>query len=127
MEQGKRQLKVSSLLQSELASVFREKFRDLTADSLVTITMVRVTADLSLARVYLSVFGPSRQGTNPSGEGSKEAVVNRIRLAKPAIRGELGHRIRNQVRVVPDLEFYLDDSLDYAEHIEMLLKQNSPS
>ncbi|MBM3936651.1 MAG: 30S ribosome-binding factor RbfA [Sphingomonadales bacterium] len=120
MEQGKRQLKVSSLLQSELASVFRDKFRDLTATNMVSITMVRVTADLSLARVYISVFGPSQSD-------SKESTVNRLRQAKPAIRGELGHRIRNQMRVVPDLEFYLDDSLDYAEHIEKLLKENAPS
>ncbi|MFM7747401.1 MAG: 30S ribosome-binding factor RbfA [Bacteroidota bacterium] len=120
MEQGKRQLKVSSLLQSELASVFRDKFRELIASSLVTVTMVRVTADLSLARVYLSVFGPNQTE-------SKETVVHKLRQAKSAIRGELGHRIRNQLRVVPDLEFYLDDSLDYAEHIEKLLKEHNPS
>ncbi len=120
MEQGKRQLKVSSLLQSELASVFRDKFRELTATSLVTITMVRVTADLSLARVYLSVFGPNQSE-------SKELLIQRLGQVKSAIRGELGHRIRNQLRVVPDLEFYLDDSLDYAEHIEKLLKENYPS
>jgi ribosome-binding factor A len=120
MEQGKRQLKVSSLLQSELASVLRDKFRELTNASLITITMVKVTADLSLARVYLSVFGPGQAD-------SKETMVNRLRQAKPAIRGELGHRIRNQMRVVPDLEFYLDDSLDYAEHIEKLLRDNAPS
>ncbi|MBM3912535.1 MAG: 30S ribosome-binding factor RbfA [Sphingomonadales bacterium] len=120
MEQGKRQLKVSSLLQSELASVFRDKFRELIASSLVTVTMVRVTADLSLARVYLSVYGPNQAE-------SKETVVHKLRQAKSAIRGELGHRIRNQLRVVPDLEFYLDDSLDYAEHIEKLLKEHTPS
>jgi ribosome-binding factor A len=118
MEQGKRQLKVASLLQDELSSVLRLKFQELTRPALVSLTKVRVTADLSLARVYVSVFG---MGT---GQGQEE-MVNRLGQNKPALRRELGTRIRNQVRVVPDLEFYLDDSLDYADRIEQLLREGA--
>ncbi len=116
MEQGKRQLKVSGLVQEELAQVMRLKFQELTRPALVSITRVRVTADLSLCRVYLSVYG--------IGDAqAQEAMIEKIRQAKPGLRKELGLRVRNQLRVVPDMEFYLDDSLDYAERIERLLQQ----
>ncbi|MEY3247323.1 MAG: hypothetical protein RIT39_992, partial [Bacteroidota bacterium] len=116
MEQGKRQLKVSGLVQEELAQVLRLKFQELTRPALVSITRVRVTADLSLCRVYLSVYGVG-------DAQAQEAMIDKIRQAKPGLRKELGLRVRNQLRVVPDLEFYLDDSLDYAERIERLLQQ----
>ena len=116
MEQGKRQLKVSGLVQEELAQVLRLKFQELTRPALVSITRVRVTADLSLCRVYLSVYG--------IGDAqAQEAMIEKIRQAKPGLRKELGLRVRNPLRVVPDMEVYLDDSLDYAERIERLLQQ----
>jgi ribosome-binding factor A len=71
---------------------------------------------LSLCRVYLSVYG--------IGDAqAQEAMIEKIRQAKPGLRKELGLRVRNQLRVVPDMEFYLDDSLDYAERIERVLQQ----
>ena len=116
MEQCKRQIKVSGLVQEVLAQVLLLKFQELTRPALVRVTRVRVTAELSLCRVYLSVYG--------IGDAqAQEAMIEKIRQAKPGLRKELGLRVRNQLRVVPDMEFYLDDSLDYAERIERLLQQ----
>ena len=79
---------------------------------LISVTVVRVTPDLGLARAYISIF--------PT-EGIRE-ILKEIRIANPKIRGLLGRRVGKQLRVVPELEFYIDDSLDYIENIDNLLK-----
>ncbi len=109
-----RQNKVSRLIQKELATYFQKESRAFSSGKLISVTTVRITKDLGIARVYLSIF--------PS-EGS-ESVLTNIEHATRAIRGELGRKIGKQVRVVPELEFFIDDSMDYIENIDNLLKPN---
>lgn len=107
-----RQQKVGRQIQKDLGEII-QRTPSITAGALVTITRVNVTSDLSLARVNLSIFG---------GQG-KDEVIARMREHKNELRFELGQRIRNQVRIIPDLQFFIDDSLDVIERIEDLLKQ----
>jgi len=106
-----RQNKISRLIQKELADIFL-KDKDSFRGKLISVTTVRITRDLSLARVYLSIF--------PS-ENAKEAL-NSVTLHAKTIRGELGRRVGKVLRIVPELEFFIDDSLDYLEKIDRLLK-----
>ena len=78
---------------------------------MITVTHVKVTSDLSYANVYLSVFGVD----------DKKKVVEEVGQNARAIRGMLGNRIRHQMRVIPELRFFEDDSLDYIENIDKLL------
>lgn len=80
---------------------------------MITPTVVRVTADLALARVYLSIFPQKKD----------EQYLETVKEMTGKIRGFLGNKIRHQVRLIPELQFYLDDSLDYVERIEDLLKK----
>jgi len=107
-----RQLKVARLIQKDLGLIFQQLSRDLFSGSLITVTKVVVAPDLSLARAHLSLFGKME----------KTALLKEINEHKKAIRLQLGNRIHNQVRQIPELEFFIDDSLDYIENIERLLK-----
>jgi ribosome-binding factor A len=78
---------------------------------LVTVTKIQVSPDLSIAKTFLSLFATV----------DKTALMADFKKHSGEIRGKLGHRIRHQLRVVPDLHFYLDDSLDYIENINHLL------
>lgn len=80
---------------------------------MVSVTRTRVSPDLSICTAYLSIF-PSEKG---------EEILNNIKSNEKSIRYELGTRVRNQLRVIPELRFFLDDSLDYLEHIDELLKK----
>lgn len=111
MIESKRQLRVAKVLQQELADIFQRQLPALVAGHLVTITSVKLSPDLSLARYRVSVMGPDKSG-----------VVDRLNAAKSEVRLKLGNRIRNQFRIVPQLECYLDDSLDYIENIDRLLQ-----
>jgi ribosome-binding factor A len=108
-----RQLKIARLLQKELATLFQKESRELAAGALITVTMVRVSPDLSVAKVYLS-FYPVKD--------SKKFLEN-IKERVKEVRGKLGQAIKKQLRVVPELVFYIDDSLDYADNIDRLLKK----
>ena len=108
-----RQQKISRLLQKELADIFQKESRTMFMGKMVSVTVVRVTPDLALAKSYISIY--------PT-EDRKE-VLKQIRIANPKIRGLLGRRVGKQLRVVPELEFYIDDSLDYIENIDRLLKE----
>ena len=108
-----RQNKVNSLLQEELAAVFQTEGRRLLPGSLITVSAVRVSPDLGVAKAYLSLF-PVKD---------KPAALDRIRDEAHHLRGLLGRRIGRQMRVVPELLFYVDDSLDRAEEIDKLLKK----
>ncbi len=79
---------------------------------MISVTVVRVTPDLGLARAYLSIFPTD----------NIREVLKEIRIANPKIRGLLGRRVGKQIRVIPELEFYIDDSLDYIDNIDKLLK-----
>ena len=112
--ESKRQSKISKVLQKDLAEIFQQRARNLTGKALITVTKVNVTPDLSLAKVYLSVFGTDQ----------KDEIVENIRKGTKEFRYQLGIRVKNQMRAVPELQFYLDDSLDYIENIENLLKDD---
>ena len=80
---------------------------------MVSVTRARISPDLSICTAYLSIF--------PS-EKSEEILAN-IKANEKSIRYELGTKVRNQLRIIPELRFFLDDSLDYLEHIDELLKK----
>ena len=80
---------------------------------MVSVTKVRVSPDLSICTAYLSVF-PSEKG---------EEILKNINANEKTIRFDLGKKVRNQLRIIPELRFFLDDSLDYLEHIDELLKK----
>jgi len=106
-----RQKKISRLLQKELAEILRKKTPQLASGKMITVTTVRVSPDLGIAKTFLSIF--------PSGDG--EEVLANITASTPSIRNDLGKLVRNQLRLVPEIYFYLDDSLDYIDNIESLL------
>lgn len=110
--QETKQNKVARLLQKELAEIFQSQTRQMRG-VLVSVTRVRVSPDLSICTAYLSIF--------PS-EKSKELLENITANAK-TVRYELGQRVRNQLRIIPELRFFIDDSLDYIDHIDDLLKK----
>ena len=107
-----RQNKISRLIQKELSEIFLLQTKSMNG-VLVSVSAVRISPDMSIARVYLSVF--------PS-ERSQEIVKN-INDNMKCIRYELGTRGRHQLRIIPELKFFVDDSLDYAERIDELLKK----
>ena len=108
-----RQLKVAREIQRALAEIIRSKGMAAFDGAMVTVSEVRVSPDLSLAKVFVSIF--------PSGKG--EAVMQILQDNVRAFRGELGRIVAKQLRIVPELAFLLDTSLDYAEHIDELLKK----
>ena len=110
--QETRQNKVARLLQKELSLIFQGQTRA-THGVMVSVTRVRVSPDLSVCTAYISIF--------PSSRG--EEILAAIRANEKTIRYELGTRVRFQLRIVPELRFFIDDSLDYIEHIDELLKQ----
>ncbi len=110
--ESKRQQRISRLLQKDLGEIFQHEVRNLSKGAMITVTKVSVTSDLAISRVYLSIFGTEE----------KLALLEKIRDHKNEIKYKLGNRIRHQLRAVPDLEFYEDDSLDYIDNIDRLLK-----
>ena len=111
--QSTRQQKVSRELQRYLAELLRSKGMAYFGGAMVTVSEVRISPDLSIAKVYVSVFPSNRQ----------EEVMKQLEDEKKHLRGELGHVVAKQLRIVTDLDFYLDTTLDYAEHIDELLKK----
>ena len=109
--QETRQAKISRLLQKELAQIFQSQTRQMHG-VMVSVTRVKISPDLSICTAYLSVF-PSEKA---------EEIVSNVNTNAKTIRYDLGQRIRNQVRIIPELRFFIDDSLDYIENIERLLK-----
>ena len=108
-----RQQKVARQIQKDLAEIFRARGMAAYDGAMLTVSGVRISPDLSLAKVYVSVF-PSEKAP---------AVMAQIGEENSRLRGELGRRVAKQLRIVPELAFYLDDSLDYVEHIDELLKK----
>lgn len=108
---SKRLDKVNKLILKELSEIFQKELKPAVSSLMITVTHVKVTSDLSYANVYLSIFGVD----------DKQKVVDEVSQNARAIRGMLGNRIRHQLRVVPELRFFEDDSLDYIENIDKLL------
>ena len=107
-----RQNKISRLIQKELSEIFLLQTKSMNG-VLVSVSAVRISPDMSYARVYLSVFPSERS----------EEIVKNINANMKSIRFELGNRVRHQLRIIPELKFFVDDSLDYAEKIDELLKK----
>ena len=107
-----RQQKVARQIQKDLSEIFMHASREITQNKMITVTVVRMSPDLSLAKVYLSIF--------PSDDACK--YLENLQRHIKYIRMELGNKVRHQLRIVPELAFFIDDSLDYAEHIDELLK-----
>ena len=110
-----RQQKISRMLQKELGEIFLLYAREIPG-TLITVTNVRISPDLGIARTYLSIF--------PSGK--TKAVLAKVEEDRGSIRGDLGRRVRHQLRIVPALYFHVDDSLDYLENIDNLLRSDPP-
>lgn len=108
-----RQQKVNSLLKKELSIIFQEESRNLLEGKFITVTQVRVSPDLGMAKVYLSFMA----------EKDTSGALELVKSAGWQIRKKLGSKIGKQVRIIPDLQFYIDDSLDYFEEIDRLLKK----
>ena len=110
--EGTRLQKIERLLQKELGDIFQKQTQAMHG-VLISVSVVRVSPDLSVAKAYLSIF--------PSAKG--EELLKAIRANTKAIRYDLGQRVRLQLRKIPELSFFIDDSLDYIEHIDSLLNK----
>jgi len=108
-----RQQKVARLLQKEMADILQTEKQNFSTSGLLTITDAQVSRDFAFARIYLSIFGVS----------DKQAVLNALNNSKKELRFKLGQRIKHQLRIVPEILFVLDETLDYIENIDNLLKQ----
>ncbi|MDE5571317.1 MAG: 30S ribosome-binding factor RbfA [Prevotella sp.] len=110
--QETRQNKIARLLQKELSVIFQEQTRSMRG-VMVSVTRTKISPDLSICTAYLSIF-PSERG---------EELLRNITKNEKQVRYELGTRIRHQMRIIPELRFFIDDSLDYIERIDELLKK----
>ena len=110
--QETRQNRIARLLQKELSLIFQSQTR-MMHGVMVSVTRTRISPDLSICTAYLSVF-PSEKG---------EELLKNIESNIKTIRYELGTRVHNQLRIIPELRFFIDDSLDYIERIDELLKK----
>ncbi len=108
-----RQLKVARLVQKEIADILLREGKNYFGSALITVTAVRISPDLSFAKIYLSLFGTK----------DRDALLTLIKEHRSEIRKNLGQRIKKQVRIIPELNFYIDDTMDYAERINELLKK----
>jgi ribosome-binding factor A len=111
--EGKRLQKIERQIQKDISEIFLQQTRQLNG-VMLSVTRVRISPDLSLAKVYLSVF-PSEKS---------EKLLENINMNKKTIRYDLGLRIGKQVRRIPELAFFLDDSLDYLDNIDKLLNKD---
>ena len=111
MREGKRQKQVASEILKELNDIFLKMGLNMQDGGMVSIASVKVTPDLYEARVYLSLFKVNKP----------ELALEKFKERSSEIRGELGNRMRHQLRSIPQLTFYIDDTLDYVFKIEELL------
>ena len=112
-----RQLKISKLLQKEMATIFQDVAREHFAGTLLSVSKVRVSPDLGVAKVYVSIFPVAKT----------KAVEEFLAVNNTKLRGALGHSVGNQLRVTPELMIYTDDSLEYEENIDRLLRGEGES
>ena len=108
--EGKRQAKIARLIQKELSEIFRRQTAAM-GNVLISVNTVRVSPDLSVAKVYLSIFPPEKAAE----------ILDNIKKQSKTARYELAQAVKEVLRKCPELTFYLDDSLDYAENIDRLL------
>jgi len=108
-----RQRKVARLIQKEMADIILHNNAELAPGKMISVTTVRVSPDLSLAKIYVSIF--------PSNNSN--LILEVLKNQASRLRFEIGHKVRNQLRIVPEIAFFLDDSNDYIENISNLLKE----
>lgn len=108
--EGKRQAKIARLIQKELSEIFRRQTAAL-GGVIVTVSAVRISPDLSIAKAYLSIFPPAKS----------HEILENIKRQSKTVRYELAQAVKSVLRKCPDLNFYLDDSLDYIDNIDRLL------
>lgn len=113
--ESKRQQKFAGIIQKDLAEILQREGQNYLPNTMVTITKVRMTPDLSLARIYLSFFNSSNMAL----------AISTLKLHVGEIRYKLGSRIKDQARIVPQLEFFLDDTSDYVEHMDKIFDKIS--
>lgn len=108
-----RQQKIAKQIQKDIAEIIQREYSASLRGTLVTVTTVRVSVDLACAKIYVSVFPFDRA----------KATLDFLDEQNRAIRGALGNRMRNQVKSIPELQFFIDDSLEYIENIDNLLSK----
>lgn len=108
-----KQQRVASVVKRALSEIFVNEAKDMFGDAMITVTVVRVTSDLKLAKVYVSIYGVD----------DKNAILQDIQILKSQIKNLMVQKIRHQLRWMPDLQFYIDDSLDYIEKIDNILNK----
>lgn len=113
--ESKRQQRFAGVLQQDLAELFQRGTNSWAPGAFITVTKVRVTPDLAIARVYLSFLNTKT---------AKEDLAN-VKSKTNEIRYKLGERIKHQVRIVPQLEFFLDDTNEYVEHMDKIFEEIS--
>lgn len=111
--ENNRQQKIASQIRKDMAEIFQKEGAQIVRGALVTVTAVRVSPDFAYAKIYVSVF-PFDQ----SGE-----LMRRLEQQNRFLRRTLGQRLRNQLKSIPEIQFFLDDSLEYIDHIEKALKE----
>jgi len=111
--ESKRQQKFSRLIQKELSEILQREGLSFFGSTIITITMVRMSPDLSVARVYLSIYNSN----------NNEQILNEVKTHTKEIRYKLGEKIRNQARIVPNIDFFLDDSQEYVSRMDQLFNQ----
>ena len=110
---GRRQERVAELIREELGDIFLKEGKQAFGNEFITVSKVRMSSDLGYAHVYLSIMN----------EQEPEKLVEEIRKQQKSIRMALGKRIRNQIRKIPELHIYYDDTMDYVERMEKIFKE----
>lgn len=110
--ENNRQQKIAKQIQRDMAEIFQKEGASIVRGAMVTVTEARMSPDLGYAKIYLSVFPYERSA----------AIMESVEAQSRFLRGELGRRIRNQLKNVPELQFFLDDTLEYIDHIDRTLK-----
>lgn len=120
-----RQQKIARLIQEDMSEIFLKEMKPVLGNSLITVTDSRITTDLSIVRLHVSLMPIGMLPATPHREAikaTKENLLAAIKELTPDLRRRLGMREGKQLRIIPQIEFFLDDSLDYIEHINELLK-----
>lgn len=121
-----RQQKIARLIQEDMSEIFLKETKPLLGNSLITVTDSRITPDLSIVRLHVSLMPIGMLPATPyreAAKATKENLLAAIKELTPDLRRRLGMRVGKQLRIIPQIEFFLDDSLDYIEHINELLKK----
>lgn len=113
--ESKRQQKFAGVIQEDLAAILQREGSNYLPNTMVTITKVRVTPDLAIARVFLSFFN----------NANSQSALQTIKLHASEIRYKLGSRIKDQVRIIPQLEFFIDDTSEYVDRMDKIFDKIS--